>query len=70
LAPVAKAYSGLIEEEILEMDAFVRSHTTERFGPVRAVKPEQVFELAFEGIQNSTRHKSGAAVFPFVNVTG
>ena len=47
------------------MDAFVRRHTVEKFGPVRSVRPELVFELAFEGIQRSTRHKSGVAVrFP------
>ena len=63
--PVAKAYSGLTDEEIREVDAFVRRHTVEKFGPVRTVRPELVFELAFEGIQRSTRHKSGVAVrFP------
>ncbi len=65
LVPVAKAYSGLTDEEIRQVDAFVRRHTMEKFGPVRTVKPELVFELAFEGIQRSTRHKSGVAVrFP------
>jgi DNA ligase 1 len=65
LVPVAKAYSGLTDEEIREVDRFIRTHTVERFGPVRAVKPELVFELAFEGIQPSARHKSGLAVrFP------
>jgi DNA ligase-1 len=65
LVPVAKAYSGLTDAEIRQVDAFVRSNTTERFGPVRAVKPELVFELAFEGIQPSKRHKSGIALrFP------
>lgn len=65
LVPVAKAYSGLTDEEIREVDAFVRRHTVEKFGPVRTVKPELVFELAFEGIQRSSRHKSGVAVrFP------
>jgi DNA ligase-1 len=65
LAPIAKAYSGLTDEEIREVDAFVRRHTTERFGPVRSVTPELVMELAFEGIQASTRHKSGIALrFP------
>ena len=63
--PIAKAYSGLTDDEIRQVDAFVRRNTTERFGPVRVVKPELVFELAFEGIQRSTRHKSGIAVrFP------
>jgi len=65
LVPIAKAYSGLTDEEIREVDAFVRRHTVEKFGPVRTVQPELVFELAFEGIQRSTRHKSGVAVrFP------
>jgi DNA ligase 1 len=65
LVPFAKAYSGLSDEEIREVDAFVRRNTVEKFGPVHVVKPELVFELAFEGIQKSSRHKSGIAVrFP------
>jgi DNA ligase-1 len=65
LVPVAKAYSGLSDEEIQALDAWIRRHTLERFGPVRVVEPSQVFELAFEGIAPSTRHKSGVAVrFP------
>jgi DNA ligase-1 len=65
LTPFAKAYSGLTDEEIREVDAFVRRNTVEKFGPVRTVTPELVFELAFEGIQRSSRHKSGIAVrFP------
>jgi DNA ligase-1 len=65
LVPFAKAYSGLSDEEIRQVDAFVRRHTIEKFGPVHAVKPELVFELAFEGIQLSPRHRSGIAVrFP------
>ncbi len=65
LVPFAKAYSGLTDEEIKEVDAFIRRNTIERFGPVRTVKPELVFELGFEGIQRSSRHKSGIAVrFP------
>ncbi len=65
LVPFAKAYSGLTDAEIRKVDAFVRANTTEKFGPVRTVKPELVFELGFEGIQASTRHKSGIAVrFP------
>jgi DNA ligase 1 len=65
LVPFAKAYSGLSDEEIREVDSFVRRHTIEKFGPVHRVKPELVFELAFEGIQRSTRHRSGIAVrFP------
>jgi DNA ligase-1 len=65
LVPFAKAYSGLTDDEIKKVDAFVRRNTLEKFGPVRTVKPELVFELQFEGIQRSTRHKSGIAVrFP------
>ena len=65
LVPFAKAYSGLTDAEIREMDAWIRRNTVEKFGPVRSVKPEQVFELGFEGIQASPRHKSGIAVrFP------
>jgi DNA ligase-1 len=65
LVPFAKAYSGLTDEEIREVDAFVRRNTLERFGPVRSVRPQLVFELGFEAIAPSTRHKSGVAVrFP------
>ena len=65
LVPFAKAYSGLSDAEIRDVDAWVRAHTLERFGPVRRVEPQLVFELAFEAIQASTRHKSGVAVrFP------
>jgi DNA ligase-1 len=65
LVPVAKAYSGLTDAEIRQVDTFVRGNTLEKFGPVRTVKPELVFELGFEGIQRSARHKSGIAVrFP------
>ncbi len=65
LVPVAKAYSGLSDEEIAEVDRWIRAHATERFGPVRAVEPVQVFELHFEAIARSRRHKSGVAVrFP------
>jgi DNA ligase-1 len=65
LVPIAKAYSGLTDEEIGRVDAFVRQNMIEKFGPVRTVKPELVFELAFEGLNRSTRHKSGIAVrFP------
>jgi DNA ligase-1 len=65
LVPFAKAYSGLTDAEIRHVDAFVRANTLEKFGPVRTVKPQLVFELGFEGIQASTRHKSGVAVrFP------
>jgi len=65
LVPFAKAYSGLTDAEIRDVDAFIRKNTIERFGPVRVVKPELVFELGFEAIQRSKRHKSGIAVrFP------
>ncbi|MFO1457184.1 MAG: ATP-dependent DNA ligase [Steroidobacteraceae bacterium] len=65
LVPVAKAYSGLADTEIAQLDRWIRSHTTERFGPTRAVEPTQVFELAYEGIAASPRHKSGIALrFP------
>ncbi len=65
LVPVAKAYSGLDDSEILTLDRWIRSHTRERFGPVRSVEPNQVFELGFEAVNKSNRHKSGVAVrFP------
>lgn len=65
LVPFAKAYSGLTDAEIRRVDNFVRRNTLEKFGPVRSVTPELVFELAFENIQLSSRHKSGIAVrFP------
>jgi DNA ligase-1 len=65
LVPVAKAYSGLTNEEIAEMDRWIRRHTVQRFGPVRHVEPVHVFELGFEAIARSSRHRSGVAVrFP------
>jgi DNA ligase-1 len=65
LVPFAKAYSGLTDAEMRRVDAFIRANTLEKFGPVRTVKPQLVFELGFEGIQRSARHKSGIAVrFP------
>ncbi|MEO8937315.1 MAG: ATP-dependent DNA ligase [Burkholderiaceae bacterium] len=65
LVPFAKAYSGLTDEEMGKVDAIVRKTTIEKFGPVRSVRPTQVFELGFEGIQRSPRHKSGIATrFP------
>ncbi|MDX1970982.1 MAG: ATP-dependent DNA ligase, partial [Candidatus Sumerlaeia bacterium] len=68
LVPVMKAYSGLTDQEIEQVDKWIRKHTRERFGPVRVVDPELVFELAFEGIQRSNRHKSGVAVrFPRIS---
>jgi DNA ligase 1 len=68
LVPFAKAYSGLTDEEIREVDRWVKRNTIEKFGPVRSVKPELVFEIAFEGIAKSTRHKSGIALrFPRIH---
>lgn len=65
LVPFAKAYSGLTDKELLQIDQWIKRNTLEKFGPVRSVKPELVFELAFEGINVSTRHKSGIALrFP------
>jgi DNA ligase 1 len=65
LVPFAKAYSGLTDEEFRKVDAIIRRSTIEKFGPVRSVKPSLVFELGFEGINRSGRHKSGIAVrFP------
>ena len=72
LTPIGKAYSGFTDEELRQMDKFVRNHTTERFGPVRAVLATEgeglVVELAFEGLQRSSRHKSGLALrFPRIH---
>ena len=72
LTPVGKAYFGFTDEELKQIDKFVRDHTIERFGPVRSVRAEPhaglVFEVAFEGLQRSTRHKSGVAMrFPRIN---
>ncbi|MFZ6640139.1 ATP-dependent DNA ligase [Undibacterium sp. TC4M20W] len=65
LVPFAKAYSGLTDAEIAQVDAVIRKTTIEKFGPVRSVKPSMVFEIGFEGISLSTRHKAGIAVrFP------
>jgi len=65
LVTVAKAYSGLTDEELRAVDRWVRANTDEQFGPVRTVKPHHVFELACEGVQRSSRHRSGVAVrFP------
>jgi DNA ligase-1 len=65
LVPFAKAYSGLTDAEMAKVDAVIRKTTIESFGPVRSVRPTLVFELGFEGIARSTRHKSGIAVrFP------
>jgi DNA ligase-1 len=65
LVPFAKAYSGLTDEEFKEVDRVIRKNTVDKFGPVRTVVPVLVFELGFEAISRSTRHKSGVAVrFP------
>jgi DNA ligase-1 len=72
LVPVGKAYFGFTDEELLQIDRFVRRNTVERFGPVREVvhdaKQGLVLEVAFEGLQRSTRHKSGLAMrFPRIS---
>jgi DNA ligase-1 len=72
LTPVGKAYFGFTDEELARLDQYVREHTTERFGPVRAVRADKeqglVLEIAFEGLARSTRHKSGVAMrFPRVS---
>ncbi len=65
LVPFTKAYSGLTDAEFRQVDRFVKANVIDKFGPVRSVKPELVFEIAFEGIAKSTRHKSGIALrFP------
>lgn len=65
LVPFAKAYSGLTDAEIAQVDRFIKANIVDKFGPVRTVTPKLVFEIGFEGIQASTRHKSGVAVrFP------
>jgi DNA ligase 1 len=68
LVPVGKAYSGFTDAELLKLDRFVRAHTTDRFGPVRALTPKLVVEVAFEGLNRSPRHKSGIAMrFPRIS---
>jgi DNA ligase-1 len=68
LVPVGKAYSGFTDEELVRLDRFVRTHTTEQFGPVRAVEPQVVLEIAFDAVFPSSRHKSGLAMrFPRVH---
>lgn len=68
LVSFAKAYSGLTDKEFAQVDHFVKNNSLEKFGPVRTVKPELVFEIAFEGIAASNRHKSGVALrFPRIN---
>ncbi len=68
LVPFTKAYSGLTDKEFAQVDSFVKKNSLEKFGPVRTVKPELVFEIAFEGIAASNRHKSGVALrFPRIS---
>jgi DNA ligase 1 len=68
LVPFTRAYSGLTDKEFAQVDYFVKRNSIEKFGPVRTVKPELVFEIAFEGIAASNRHKSGVALrFPRIN---
>ena len=68
LVPVGKAYFGFTDAELRELDKFVRAHTVERFGPVRALAPKLVVEVAFEGLNRSTRHRSGVAMrFPRIS---
>lgn len=68
IVPVGKAYFGFTDEELLQLDKWVRNNTLNRFGPVREVKKELVFEVAFDSAQASTRHKSGVALrFPRIN---
>lgn len=68
LVPVGKAYSGFTDAELKDLDRWIRANTTERFGPVRAVKPGLVFEVAFDAVHRSARHKSGVAMrFPRIH---
>ena len=68
LVPVGKSYFGFTDEELKELDAFVRNHTVDSFGPVRQVEPKLVFEVAFDSVHHSTRHKSGVAMrFPRIH---
>ena len=66
--PVGKAYSGFTDDELRLIDTWIRANTTETFGPVRAVTPGLVFEVAFDAVQKSARHKSGVAMrFPRIH---
>jgi DNA ligase-1 len=68
LVPVGKAYSGFTDAELLQLDRWIRNHTTARFGPVREVERAYVLEVEFDAAQRSTRHKSGVALrFPRVH---
>jgi DNA ligase-1 len=68
LVPVGKAYSGYTDAELLQLDRWIRDHTTRRYGPVREVTPALVLEVAFDSVHRSTRHKSGVAMrFPRIH---
>jgi DNA ligase 1 len=68
LVPVGKSYFGFTDEELKQLDVFVRNHTVDHFGPVRQVEPKLVFEVAFDSVHRSTRHKSGVAMrFPRIH---
>lgn len=68
LVPVGKAYFGFTDAELNELDRWVRNHTVERYGPVRAVEPRLVLEVAFDSVHRSNRHKSGLALrFPRIH---
>jgi len=68
LVPVGKSYFGFTDEELKQLDSFVRSNTVDSFGPVRQVEPKLVFEVAFDSVARSTRHKSGVAMrFPRIH---
>ena len=68
IVPIGKAYFGFTDEELKQLDKWVRNNTVQAFGPVREVRKELVFEVAFDSAQESTRHKSGVALrFPRIN---
>jgi len=68
IVPVGKAYSGFTDQELLQLDRWIRNHTVNRFGPVREVEKQVVFEVAFDSAQESARHRSGVALrFPRIN---
>ena len=68
LVPVGKAYSGYTDAELIRLDRWIRNNTVERYGPVRAVRPALVLEVAFDAVQQSTRHRSGIAMrFPRIH---
>jgi DNA ligase-1 len=68
LVPVGKAYSGYTDAELITLDRWIRNNTVDRYGPVRAVRPALVLEIAFDAVQRSTRHRSGIAMrFPRIH---